>query len=104
MNRTNSCIAGFLAGLVMPRSNGFASHLTEKVEDLVTVYETSMHILSKMLMDSRISLFIPIFFAESGLKTNLTLVDSGIIWGWTVCVIGTSFTAKCTHIFLLRSL
>ncbi|KAK4699712.1 hypothetical protein P7C70_g6544, partial [Phenoliferia sp. Uapishka_3] len=27
-------------------------------------------------------------------KTNLRLLDSGIIWGWTVCVITTAFLAK----------
>ncbi|KAM0753738.1 hypothetical protein T439DRAFT_342036 [Meredithblackwellia eburnea MCA 4105] len=72
----NAIFGGFLAGLIMPRSHGFGSHLTEKVEDLVTV------------------LFIPIFFAESGLKTNLGLLKNGIIWGWTFCVIFTAFFAK----------
>ncbi|KAL8277998.1 hypothetical protein RQP46_009630 [Phenoliferia psychrophenolica] len=72
----NAIFGGFLAGLIMPRNHGFASHMTEKIEDLVSV------------------LFIPIFFAESGLKTNLGLLNTGIIWGWTICVISTAFAAK----------
>ncbi|KAI5474268.1 hypothetical protein MNV49_003746 [Pseudohyphozyma bogoriensis] len=72
----NAIFGGFCAGLIIPRGHGFATHLTEKIEDLI------------------VTLFIPIYFAQSGLKTNLGLLDSGIIWGWTVCVIVVSFCGK----------
>lgn len=46
----------------MPKRSSFARSLTEKVEDLVTV------------------LFVPVYFALSGLQTNLLLLSTGIIW------------------------
>ena len=50
----------FLMGLMCPREGGFAIKLTEKIEDLVTV------------------LFLPLYFALSGLSTNLGLLNDGI--------------------------
>ena len=47
---------------VAPHEGGFAVKLTEKIEDLVTV------------------LFLPLYFALSGLKTNIGLLDTGIVW------------------------
>jgi Kef-type K+ transport system membrane component KefB len=53
----------FLVGLiVVPHHHGFATAITEKMEDLVTI------------------LFIPIYFALSGLKTDLGLLNSGSMW------------------------
>ncbi|GAA5888283.1 hypothetical protein JCM16303_007260 [Sporobolomyces ruberrimus] len=65
---------GFLVGLIIPTSLGH--HIAAKIEDLC------------------ICIFIPLYFAYSGLRTNLTLLNSGIIWGWTVCVIVCAFCGK----------
>ncbi|GAA5993132.1 hypothetical protein JCM10908_001304 [Rhodotorula pacifica] len=65
---------GFLVGLIIPRSLGH--HFAQRIEDLVTC------------------IFIPLYFATSGLRTNLTLLNSGIIWGWVVCVIAVAFCGK----------
>ncbi|GAA6006088.1 hypothetical protein JCM11491_002028 [Sporobolomyces phaffii] len=65
---------GFLVGLIIPTS--LAHHIAAKIEDLC------------------ICIFIPLYFAYSGLRTNLTLLNSGIIWGWTVCVIVCAFCGK----------
>ncbi|GAA5906764.1 uncharacterized protein JCM6883_005681 [Sporobolomyces salmoneus] len=65
---------GFLVGLIVPSSLGH--HIAAKIEDLC------------------ICIFIPLYFAYSGLRTNLTLLNSGIIWGWCVCVIAVAFCGK----------
>ncbi|GAA5926155.1 uncharacterized protein JCM15063_000200 [Sporobolomyces koalae] len=67
---------GFLVGLIVPNSLGH--HIAAKIEDL----------------SLGICIFIPLYFAYSGLRTNLTLLNSGIIWGWVVCVIACAFSGK----------
>ncbi|KAI1100102.1 K+/H+ antiporter 1 [Jackrogersella minutella] len=66
----------FLVGLICPHEGGFAIHVTEKIEDLVTV------------------LFLPLYFALSGLSTNLGLLNDGITWGYVVGVIAVAFAGK----------
>ncbi|GAA5885674.1 hypothetical protein JCM3774_004524 [Rhodotorula dairenensis] len=65
---------GFLVGLIIPRSLGH--HFAQRIEDLVTC------------------IFIPLYFATSGLRTDLTLLNSGIIWGWVICVMAVAFSGK----------
>jgi Kef-type K+ transport system membrane component KefB len=67
---------GFLVGLICPHEGGFAIKLTEKIEDLVTV------------------LFLPLYFALSGLSTNLGLLNDGITWAYVVGVITVAFAGK----------
>ncbi|KAB5566634.1 putative K(+)/H(+) antiporter protein [Coniochaeta sp. 2T2.1] len=66
----------FLVGLICPHDGGFAIKLTEKIEDLITV------------------LFLPLYFALSGLSTNLGLLNDGITWGYTIAVIVIAFSGK----------
>lgn len=72
----NSIFGGFLVGLIVPKENGFASSLVEKIEDLV------------------VTLFVPIYFALSGLRTDLGLLDNGVKWAWAIAVIIVAFSAK----------
>ncbi|KAI9741579.1 MAG: K(+)/H(+) antiporter [Claussenomyces sp. TS43310] len=67
---------GFLVGLICPHDGGFAIKLTEKIEDLVSV------------------LFLPLYFALSGLSTNLGLLNDGITWAYVVGVIAVAFSGK----------
>lgn len=67
---------GFLVGLICPHEGGFAIKVTEKIEDLVTV------------------LFLPLYFAQSGLKTNLGLLNDGVTWGYVIGVIAVAFAGK----------
>ena len=67
---------GFIVGLICPHEGGFAIKLTEKIEDLVGV------------------LFLPLYFALSGLSTNLGLLNNGITWGYVFGVIAVAFFAK----------
>ncbi|KAL8937127.1 MAG: hypothetical protein Q9211_003847 [Gyalolechia sp. 1 TL-2023] len=66
----------FLIGLICPHDGGFAIKLTEKLEDLVTVF------------------FLPLYFALSGLSTNIGLLDSAMTWVYVVAVIAVAFFGK----------
>lgn len=66
----------FLVGLMVPHEGGYAIALTEKMEDLVLV------------------VFLPIYFALSGLKTNLGDLNSGKAWAYTVAIIIIAFFSK----------
>lgn len=66
----------FVIGLICPHEGGFAIKMTEKVEDLVT------------------TIFLPLYFALSGLSTNLGLLDNGITWGYVIGVTSVAFFGK----------
>lgn len=66
----------FLVGLICPHDGGFAIKLTEKIEDLISV------------------LFLPLYFALSGLSTNVGLLNDGITWAYVVGVIVVAFAGK----------
>lgn len=66
----------FLVGLMVPHEGGYAIALTEKMEDLVLV------------------IFLPIYFALSGLKTNLGDLNSAKAWAYTVAIIVIAFFSK----------
>ncbi|KAK9466880.1 Sodium/hydrogen exchanger family-domain-containing protein [Lipomyces arxii] len=74
----HAIFGGFLAGLVVPHEHGFAVKVTEKVEDIITL------------------LFLPLYFALSGLKTNLGLLDDGLTWGYTIAIISIAMISKIT--------
>lgn len=63
----HALFGAFLFGAILPKEGGFASALAEKLEDLVVV------------------LFLPLFFAYSGLRTQIGLLDSAE--SWVVCAI-----------------
>jgi len=67
---------GLLIGLICPHEGGFAIKVTEKIEDLVAV------------------LFLPLYFALSGLSTNIGLLNSGITWAYVIGVIAVAFVGK----------
>lgn len=66
----------FMVGIICPHEGGFAIKVTEKIEDLIS------------------SLFLPLYFALSGLNTNIGLLDNGITWAYVVGVISVAFFAK----------
>lgn len=63
-------------GLICPHEGGFAIKLTEKIEDIVTV------------------LFLPLYFALSGLNTDIGLLKDGITWAYVVGVCAVAFAGK----------
>ncbi|KZV72127.1 cation/H+ exchanger [Peniophora sp. CONT] len=72
---------GFLAGLVIPKTNGFDIALVEKLEDFISL------------------LFLPQYFMLSGLKTNLGLLDNGITWGYIFLICTVAFFSKFISCF-----
>ncbi|KAF2755127.1 hypothetical protein EJ05DRAFT_513439 [Pseudovirgaria hyperparasitica] len=72
----HAIFGAFVAGIICPHEGGFAIKVTEKIEDLVS------------------ALLLPLYFALSGLNTNLGLLDNGITWGYVVAVILIAFVAK----------
>jgi Kef-type K+ transport system membrane component KefB len=66
----------FMIGVICPHYGGFAIKLTEKVEDIIS------------------ALFLPLYFALSGLSTNLGLLNSGIVWAYVIGIIAVAFFGK----------
>ncbi|TIB11716.1 hypothetical protein E3P89_02170 [Wallemia ichthyophaga] len=66
----------FLVGLIMPKEGRFNVIITEKIEDVVMI------------------IFVPIFFGLVGIQTDLSLLNSGTIWGYTILVIAVAFFSK----------
>jgi len=65
-----------MIGIICPHEGGFAIKVAEKVEDLVS------------------AIFLPLYFALSGLSTNISLLDSGIIWAYVVGICAVAFFGK----------
>lgn len=62
----HALLGAFLAGVVMPTNAGFRKVMTEKVEDIASVF------------------FLPLFFAFMGLRTEIGLINTPSLW-W-VCL------------------
>jgi Kef-type K+ transport system membrane component KefB/nucleotide-binding universal stress UspA family protein len=65
----HALFGAFLFGAILPKQGGFARALAEKLEDLVLVA------------------FMPLFFAYSGLRTQIGLLDSPSDWAWCAAII-----------------
>ncbi len=72
----HAIFGAFLVGLICPHDGGFAIKLTEKIEDLISV------------------LFLPLYFALSGLSTDLGLLNDGLTWAYVVGVIVCALAGK----------
>ena len=66
----------FIMGLVMPRNAGLTEDVTRRVEDVVVI------------------LLLPLFFAYTGLKTNIGLLDRPILWAITLLLIVVAIVGK----------
>ncbi|KAH0578643.1 hypothetical protein H2248_003778 [Termitomyces sp. 'cryptogamus'] len=67
---------GFVAGLIIPHENRYAISLVEKLEDLVTI------------------VLLPLYFALTGLRTDLGSMNTGKTWGYTFLICAVAFFAK----------
>jgi Kef-type K+ transport system membrane component KefB len=61
----HAVFGAFLFGAILPKEGGFARALVEKLEDLIVIA------------------LVPLFFAYSGMRTQIGLLDSG--HDWAVC-------------------
>ncbi|KAF6172956.1 hypothetical protein GIB67_006332 [Kingdonia uniflora] len=72
----HALFGAFVVGILVPNEGPLAGALVEKVEDLVS------------------GLFLPLYFASSGLKTNVATIQGLQSWGLLVMVIATACCGK----------
>ena len=72
----HAIFGAFLVGVICPHQGGFAIKLTEKIEDLISV------------------LLLPLYFALSGLRTNVSLLNNGVTWAYVFGIIAIAFFGK----------
>ncbi|TKY62260.1 Cation/H(+) antiporter 20 [Spatholobus suberectus] len=77
----HSIFGGFIFGLTIPKGSEFASRLTKRIEDFVS------------------TLLLPLYFASSGLKTNVTKLQSLVDWGLLLLVTSTACVGKILGTF-----
>src|SRR5215212_10766089 len=66
----------FIMGMIMPRNAGLTEDVTRRVEDLV------------------VTLLLPLFFAYTGLRTNIGLLDRPVLWLITLVLIVVAIVGK----------
>ncbi|XP_019454524.1 PREDICTED: cation/H(+) antiporter 20 isoform X2 [Lupinus angustifolius] len=76
----HSIFGAFVFGLTIPKGN-FAERLIERIEDFVS------------------GLLLPLYFASSGLKTNVAKIHGGEAWGLLVLVVTTACAGKIIGTF-----
>lgn len=72
----HALFGAFMAGVVMPPSIGFRKVMMEKVEDIALVF------------------FLPLFFAFTGLCTEIGLINSPALWGVCLLLITVAVAGK----------
>ncbi|KXS22128.1 hypothetical protein M427DRAFT_165590 [Gonapodya prolifera JEL478] len=72
----HAIFGAFILGLVVPHEDGFAIQLTEKTEDFIAI------------------LLVPLYFANSGLRTKIGLLNDGEAWGMVILIITCACTGK----------
>ena len=72
----HALFGAFMAGVVMPPSIGFRKVMMEKVEDIALVF------------------FLPLFFAFTGLRTEIGLINSPALWGVCLLLITVAVAVK----------
>ena len=72
----HALFGAFLAGAVMPKGEAFVHALTDKLQDLTVV------------------LLLPLFFAFTGLRTRIGLMDGAEMWGFCALVIVVAVAGK----------
>uniref|UniRef100_A0ACD5W7S7 Uncharacterized protein n=1 Tax=Avena sativa TaxID=4498 RepID=A0ACD5W7S7_AVESA len=77
----HAIFGAFVFGLTVPKDGAFAGRVTERVEDLVS------------------ELLLPLYFASSGLKTDVATIRGGEALGMLALVIGTACAGKIAGTF-----
>ncbi|OMJ20651.1 Cation/H(+) antiporter 17 [Smittium culicis] len=72
----HAIFGAYIIGVIVPHNGGFAIKIAEKIEDLISIF------------------FLPVYFALSGLNTNLGLLNSGKAWLMLVLTVFASFFGK----------
>lgn len=77
----HSIFGAFVFGLTIPKEGGFTEKLIERIEDFVS------------------GLLLPLYFASSGLKTDVAKIRGAEAWGLLVLVISTACAGKILGTF-----
>ncbi|CAJ1897396.1 unnamed protein product [Sphenostylis stenocarpa] len=77
----HSIFGGFIFGLTIPKESEFASRLTRRIEDFVS------------------TLLLPLYFASSGLKTDVSKLHRMMDWGLLLFVTCTACAGKILGTF-----
>jgi Kef-type K+ transport system membrane component KefB len=72
----HALFGAFLFGVVVPRQGQVVRGLVERIEDVVVV------------------LFLPLFFAFTGLRTEIGLLSGANLWGWCALVVVVATVGK----------
>lgn len=72
----HALFGAFLAGVVMPKEEALTAGLLQRFEDLM------------------VSLLVPLFFAYTGLRMSVGLLDSGSLWMLFLAVLATAILGK----------
>lgn len=73
---------GFIAGVIMPANNNFKKMMSEKIEDFSLI------------------VLLPLFFALTGLRTEIGLLNSSEMWIVCLIIIAVAITGKLGGSFL----
>lgn len=74
--QVHAIFGAFVAGLIMPQEQALRQELRARLEDLMVV------------------LFLPLFFAYTGIRTNVGLIRQPSDWGMTLLIIGVALLGK----------
>jgi Kef-type K+ transport system membrane component KefB/nucleotide-binding universal stress UspA family protein len=72
----HSIFGAFMLGAMMPKEGGFVRELTDKVEDFAVVF------------------LLPVYFAYTGLRTQVGLLDSSDLWLFCLLIISVATLGK----------
>ena len=72
----HAIFGAFIFGIVMPKRSGITRALTEKIEDFTVI------------------VLLPVFFAVSGLRTNLLTLNSPSLLGWLLLILAVATAGK----------
>ncbi len=72
----HSIFGAFMLGAMMPKQSGFVRELTEKIEDFAVVF------------------LLPVYFAYTGLRTQIGLLNSLDTWGFCFLIIAAATIGK----------
>ena len=79
----HSFIGAFLAGLVVPKEGALPNKLAPKIELVVR------------------EMLLPLFFANSGIKTNIGALSSGKDWGIAIAITMIGTAGKVLPVYLM---
>ncbi|KAH0737037.1 hypothetical protein KY290_035742 [Solanum tuberosum] len=79
----HAIFGGFIFGLIIPKNGDFSEKLILRIEDFVS------------------GLLLPLYFASSGIKTNISQIHSVRAWGLVVLVVSTACVGKVLGTFIV---